>query len=224
MQPLSQIIHGISLPTSRDPRTATGKAFKENPAWRSKWIGLDESLHPEVIKLSVEVEQFCKRVGVNDRSGPRLLVLGGKNGTGKTHAAKQAAKYLNAVAITCMTHGGWGCERTPHAIFCEWLDLAECEPGRASPAWDAMIDADLAVVDDVGADVDRFKSGLPVANLARMLNARERKWTILTTNHPPETWAERFDKRVADRLHRNSLIVELKQAESYWTSTPKEVF
>lgn len=199
-------------------------AFKESPEWRSKWLGLDESSHPEVRAMSLAVEQFCKRARMNDRNGPRLLVLGGKNGTGKSHAARKAFHYFNAVAISTLDHGGWGRSMIPHAEFCEWTDIAESEPGRESTQWNAMIEASLAVIDDVGADVDRFKSGLPVANLARLLNARERKWTIITTNNPPETWAERFDKRVADRLRRNSLVVELKQAESYWAAPKKEVF
>ena len=96
--------------------------FKPNPAWRSKWIGLDETIHPEVMALSLAVEQYCKRARLNDRNGPRLLVLGGKNGTGKSHAAKKACRYFNAVALTALNDGGWGAERAPHAMFCEWTD------------------------------------------------------------------------------------------------------
>ena len=187
-----------------DPRTAPGKSFKPSADWRAKWLRLDEAAHPEVARLALAAEQFAKRLANNDRSGPRLLVLGGRNGVGKTHVARAIHRYFNAVALDCVTRGNWRCESVPHSVFSEWAELAECEPGRSAPAWDTATGADVLVLDDVGADVDRFKSGLPVANLARMLNARERRWTVVTMNHPPSAWVDRFDKRVADRLHRHA--------------------
>lgn len=199
-----------------DPRAATGKTFKPSAKWRAKWLKLDESAHAEVASLSLSVEQFSKRLAFNDRSGPRLLVMGGKNGVGKTHVARAVHHYFNAVAFDCRMKGRWSGNEIPHSMFCEWTELAECEPGKLSPAWDSAMAADLLVLDDVGADVDRYKSGLPVANLSRMLNGRERRWTIATMNHPPSAWAERFDKRVADRLHRHAAIIEIKEAGSYW--------
>lgn len=198
------------------PREDTGKAFKPSADWRVKWLKLDESAHAEVASLALLAEQYAKRVASNDRTGPRLLVLGGKNGTGKTHVARAIHHYFNAVAIDCRFKGYWRGAEIPHSMFCEWTELAECEPGKPSSAWDAATGADLLVLDDVGADVDRYKSGLPVANLSRMLNARERRWTIATMNHPPSAWADRFDKRVADRLHRHAAIIEIKESGSYW--------
>lgn len=214
---VSQAIPGTLARIDRpDPRTAPGKPFKPSADWRAKWLKLDESAHAEVASLALQAEQFAKRLAFNDRNGPRLLVLGGKNGVGKTHVARAVHRYFNAVALDCMARGNWRCDSVPHSMFCEWAELAECEPGKSVSAWDDATAADLLVLDDVGADVDRFKSGLPVANLARMLNARERRWTIVTLNHPPGAWVDRFDKRVSDRLHRHAAIVELKEAESYW--------
>lgn len=216
---VSQVIPETLSPIKlRDPRTEPGKSFKPSADWRAKWLRLNEAAHPEVARLALAAEQFAKRLANNDRPGPRLLVLGGRNGTGKTHVARALHRYFNAVAVDVIAKGYWRCDEVPHSAFCEWAELAECEPGRSVPAWDAATRADLLVLDDVGADVDRYKSGLPVANLARMLNARERRWTIVTLNHPPGAWADRFDKRVADRLHRHAQIIEVKEAPSFWAA------
>ncbi len=217
---ISAIIPATLSPTSlRDPRTNAGKPFKPSAEWRAKWLKLDESAHVEVAALALLAEQFAKRLAFNDRTGPKLLVLGGKNGVGKTHAARAVHYYFNAVAIDCRMRGNWRGRDVPCSVFCEWAELAEAEPGKSLPAWESAVAADLLVLDDVGADVDRFKSGLPVANLSRLLNARERHWMIVTMNHPPSAWAERFDKRVADRLHRHATIFEIKEAGSYWQQT-----
>lgn len=214
---ISQAIPATLAPINRpDPRTASGRPYKPRPKWRAKWLRLNEAAHPEVESLALAAEQFAMRLFENDRSGPRLLVLGGRNGTGKTHVARALHRYFSALALEAMTRGHWPCHEVPHSAFCEWAELAECEPGKSVPAWDSAIAADLLVLDDVGADVDRFKSGLPVANLARMLNARERRWTIITLNHPPGAWVDRFDKRVSDRLHRHAAIIEVKEAASFW--------
>jgi hypothetical protein len=63
--------------------------------------------------------------------------------------------------------------------------------------------------------MDPYKSGLPAVLLAMLLSARERKWTMMTTNIAPEGWAARWDKRVEDRLYRNSRQVILREATSY---------
>ena len=80
-----------------DPRTAPGKSFKPSADWRAKWLRLDEAAHPEVARLALAAEQFAKRLANNDRSGPRLLVLCGRNGVGKTHVARAIHRYFNAV-------------------------------------------------------------------------------------------------------------------------------
>lgn len=199
-----------------DPRAARGKVFKPDADWRAKWLRLDETVHAEVADLAMVAECFAKRAAFNDGGGPRLLVLGGVCGTGKTHVARALVRYFNSVAVTNWQRGRWAAHSVPSAAFVEWPELAEAEPSHNSSSWQEAATADLLVLDDVGAEADRFKSGLPVANLARMLNARERRWTCITANFPPSTWAERFDKRVADRLHRGAILQEIKHAPSYW--------
>jgi len=201
-----------------DPRTAAGKTFPPSARWRAKWLGLDESAHPEVATLALAAEQFAMRAIRNDPAGPRLLVLGGRPGTGKTHVAKAISRFFNALAVTAWSKGWWTSHEVPAAVLVEWMAIAESDPHKPGGLWDEAIGANLLVVDDMGAEVDRYKSGLPVANLARLLNARERRWNVITTNYPPESWEDHYDKRVADRLRRRAVLVEIKEAPSYWQS------
>lgn len=214
---VSNLIPATLSPTKlRDPRTETGKSFKPSAEWRAKWFRLFEDAHPEVARMALVAEQFAKRLAFNDKLGPKLLVLGGKNGIGKSHLAKAIVRYFRSCAIMLSVDGNWRSGEVPDGEFVEWAKIAESNPFDDIAEWRRAEGAALLVLDDVGADVDRFKTGLPTSNLARMLNARERRWTIITMNHPPATWAERFDKRVADRLHRHSQIVEAKEALSFF--------
>jgi len=216
MKTIEQLTTAMLAPT--DSRAARGKVFKPDANWRAKWLRLDETVHAEVAELARIAENFAKRAASNDPTGPRLLVLGGGCGTGNTHVARAIVRYFNAVAVTVWERGRWPSHVVPSAAFVEWPEIAEAEPGGNSNLWASAVATDLLVLDDVGAESDRFKSGLPVANLARILNSRERRWTCITTNFPPDFWAERYDKRVADRLHRRATLHEIKEAPSYWQS------
>ena len=74
------------------------------------------------------------------------------------------------------------------------------------------INAGLLIIDDVGAEHDPSRNGTD--KLCQVLSRREKRFTLLTTNIKPEAWAERFDVRIADRLLRNSVVLNLA-CESY---------
>jgi DNA replication protein DnaC len=76
-----------------------------------------------------------------------------------------------------------------------------------------MFEVDLLVIDDIGAEHDPSKSG--VNKLCQILSRRETKFTVITSNISPAHWPERFDTRIADRLLRNSEVIELWSVPSY---------
>lgn len=81
---------------------------------------------------------------------------------------------------------------------------------------DDLLEGDIIFLDDVGAEHDPSKNG--VDKLCQIVNRRERKFSVITTNLAPEQWEDKWDGRVADRLLRASQIVSLAEIPSYWVT------
>jgi len=77
-----------------------------------------------------------------------------------------------------------------------------------------LMEEALVFLDDLGAETDK-KSKSACGKLCQVLSHRERKFTVITTNTAPDTWAEAFDSRVADRLVRNTELVDMFRIPSY---------
>lgn len=108
----------------------------------------------------------------------------------------------------------WG-NRVPTISWCNWSDFAEIDPRDRDGAWDDVALADLVVIDDLGSEVDKFKSGRPTENIRLMLEDRfkGRKATLITTNIPAREFDTRWDPRVAGRLARARIL-------NFWNLTP----
>jgi DNA replication protein DnaC len=164
--------------------------------------------------MAQRAELFAKRFFLNDRTGPMFLVICGDNGCGKTHTARAIYRYCSAVAPTAWEAGYWKGGSTPASVFEGWSRLADTTDYHGR--WLDIVGAQMAVLDDVGAEVDRFRSALPIENLGRMLGEREGRFTVVTTNVPPDQWILQWDARVEERLHRKSEIIELANVPSFY--------
>lgn len=80
---------------------------------------------------------------------------------------------------------------------------------------DDAFENDLVILDDIGAETDQYKSGIPNDKLCQILSRREKRFTVVTTNIAPQNWMERFDGRINDRLCRNSVILDISGVPSY---------
>lgn len=151
----------------------------------------------------------------------KTLVLCGTNGTGKTHLLRGAWRYLRAVRVSAWEKGYW--PMPPSVRFALWDRYANLDRSKEEEelCWRELEEEDILLLDDVGAEADRFRSGLALANLATLLSARAGKWTGITTNYLPETWCGtdaqpgRFGRRAGDRLYREARIVALRQTGSW---------
>lgn len=107
----------------------------------------------------------------------------------------------------------------PKVEFVEFASLAflETEEFRLRLAeWsDKDKGTDLMFLEDIGPEVDRFKTGEPTERLREVLNSLKNKWLVTTTNVPISEWERRWDGRVMDRLLRNSVIVDISGVPSY---------
>ena len=168
------------------------------------------------------LQTWCAAVRRRDLAKP-LLVITGEFGCGKSHALRAAHRYVKAIY----------CDVWPE-FWKEPISLATVEFPRfvrevAENAnvehFDDVAGASVAFIDDIGAEEDRFRSGSPARVLGDLLGAREKKFTLLTTNIAPDGWRERWDGRVEDRLWRRSVVCDLyepaRRATSYalWQQT-----
>ena len=175
-----------------------------NVEWRKKHFELVE-YHAKVKNMAISAEGFCKRFAFNIREPHTLLVAVGENGIGKTMLAKAVYAYCNGVFFSAWDHGYW--PKPPKVEFIRFAPfVAKFETQQCR--MEDIISADLLVIDDIGAEVDKFKSGEPIAILTEILDGRAGKFTFATTNVPQAKWKERWDNRVSDRLQRHAAYVD----------------
>ncbi len=176
-----------------------------NP-WQQKWLCLD-CHHPQIQVLADAAEDFCRRWFMCNRN-PSLLVLAGNPNSAKTHTAKAIFRFALAAASAAFNReqgGRW--PNCPSASFHSWPEVADAfKEGHYGLVAD-MIQDDLLVLDDIGAEHDPSKNA--TNKLCQILSRRERQFTVLTTNVEPELWFSKFDPRIDNRLLRNSEVVNL---------------
>lgn len=138
--------------------------------------------------------KLCKEyvINFNPNSSPNLLFMGA-SGLGKTH--------LTLAIVSGVIEKGF----TPIYGPCENLfSLIEKEKftGENKGSYEAMINCDLLVLDDLGAEMPSAFSKAALYNLVntRMLS---KKPTIINTNLTMKEIAERYSERVASRLIGN---------------------
>lgn len=103
-------------------------------------------------------------------------------------------------------------------VWSDWPALARRIMERDDAMWSVLYDsvqADLLLLDDIGAESDKYKTGEATDALCQLLSSRAGKWTMVTTNIDPTEWGDRFDVRVTDRLQRDAEIVRMTATGSY---------
>lgn len=103
----------------------------------------------------------------------------------------------------------------PTAWFSNWPKIVD---GMKTNEWQVLEDlqaASMLIIDDVGAEHDPSKCG--VEKLYILLNHREHRWNIITTNIPPSGWEEKFERRISSRLFRNAQHIDLSSVPDFST-------
>lgn len=179
--------------------------------WQQKWIDL-ECHHQLLQKLGDESESFCTR-WFKQSPGFRLLILVGKNGSGKTHTLERIAKFASASAMTVYHKAGGRLGRVPSVTVIRWPEACAQFGQKNYGVMDDAFDADLCCLDEAGGESDAWKENAD--RFCQILSRREGKFTVITTNVQPHNWAKSFDVRISDRLFRNSVIVDITAVPSY---------
>ena len=194
-------------PSEQCPSPRTGSTWRDRNM--AGWVVTADSLE----KLLGEAEAFAKSAITGKASG-EILIMTGPPQTGKTRLGRQVLMFWRHAKVRAWELGHWG-DSVPSVGWCNWSDFAEIDPRDRDGAWDDVAKSDLAVIDDLGSEVDRFKSGRPTENLRLMLEDRfkGKRATVITTNISPKEFSTRWDSRVGGRLARARIL-------NFWNLTP----
>lgn len=224
-----QILTTLGTMGSAQPATATPTQQPENyrdkmrlasEQFKRTWLrrlNLDHH-HPDLIKLEDGVWEFCRGIAMTPRKGKRYVCYG-NNGTGKSKSAKAVSRWVGERATDLPLVDADEGVRTADCVFVNWAERVDwIYSGKFDI--DDMLGATVLILDDIGAEHDPKKIGQE--KLYLILEKREFKWTWINTNLPPGSWWDgrrpelsRFDRRIADRLMRNSVLIDLSNVPSY---------
>ncbi len=171
-----------------------------------------EAVSAEVQEMADAAQRFAQDFASNVK-GYRLLYISGVSGAGKTHCAEALFKWASRIAIDLMMRQKL--DKVPRIELFEWAEIVNVDAEQFLRWIDDRRETQLLFLEDVGAEVDRFKTGEPTERFREVLNAFKHKSMVLTSNIHPDNWKSRWDTRIADRLLRNSTLVTLRQTKSY---------
>lgn len=173
--------------------------------------------HPQIVTLFHECFRFANHI-INHPNKGYLLVIYGGNGSGKSHASRKIKLWFSGIRMSlgpmpCTNEEGESDCKIPDVIYRNWPSVVS---GFKRDQWlicDHLIGEYLTIIDDIGAEHD--PSGIGLEKLYLILNRREHKYTLITTNYPPSEWESKFERRIASRLFRNSVHIDLSQVPDF---------
>jgi DNA replication protein DnaC len=170
--------------------------------------------HPDVAALEDAVFRFCQGIALNPNRGKRF-VLYGNNGNGKSRSLRVVSRFIKdrgmELALENYQRGA-----VNYNVNCRLINWAkQLDEWRSSQEWsiEDLVEATVLLIDDIGAEHDPSKVGME--KLYLLLEEREWKWTMITTNKAPASWEQAFERRVSDRLFRNAEHVDLSRLPSF---------
>ncbi len=162
--------------------------------------------------------QLCIEYSKSPSRG-RTVVIFGDNGTGKTRFTKKVAKWARSIAtrlpLVADQLGMQGNMMVPSVSFVSWPEVVD---GFKRDEWQILEDlqaATMLLIDDIGAEHDPSRIG--VEKMYCLLNRREFHWNFFSTNVSPGQWAEKFEKRIASRLFRNAVHIDMSKVTDFDT-------
>jgi DNA replication protein DnaC len=150
---------------------------------------------------------------MNNLANNSLLVMVGDSGCGKTHTAKAIHRFCRLAAMNAFNTRNWGESVIPLSLYLSWPEVASEFNAKNFNVVKNAMEIELLILDDIGAENDPWK--ICADRLCQIISRRENKFTVITTNIKPSMWADAFDLRIADRLVRNSVVVDLSGVPSY---------
>lgn len=169
---------------------------------RERILTIDET-NPRVKAMAEDTMLWLCRLTANQKEARRINVVCGPNGIGKTHMLKACYKFVRAHSVDLWANHLWS--KPPRTSYFAWTTISKAEDRESfASIMDEIQSSHAIFIDDIGADVDRFKSGMPNQQLTETLNAVDNRWLMITTNIPKPSWETMFGPRNADRLYKST--------------------
>lgn len=149
---------------------------------------------------------------------PRWLTILGKSGTGKTHTAIQIWKWVCGRPAEFdvgrqVYERWWSPMHTAYQPrFVKWPKMVEKLRADDHAEYRDMFQWPFLVLDDLGAERDQ--TGYAAEKLEMLIDSRNGKWTVLTSNLSLDHWLKR-EVRVGDRMLRGGNVVVEVNIPSY---------
>ena len=175
--------------------------------------------HPQLNAARSALFKFACQYAKQPSAG-RTVIIFGENGSGKSRLAKQICRWasLTAQFMPMVNRPDLG-DQTGLAfpLYHHWPSIVdEFQKRQDIGAVDELMNCSLAVIDDIGAEHD--PSGFGREQLYLLLSRREFRWNLFTTNFAPGQWDEKFERRIASRLFRNTEHIDLSMVPDYSTT------
>ena len=173
---------------------------------------MDETASAGASKISRYAEGWIKAAARNDRTAKsKWLILSGATGIGKTHALNRAATFLR-------NHSGelwpqWH-KAPPGVVRYNWSRIVDLGPLSWTDIEGEVLRSQFVLLDDVGTETDRFRTGEAADRLRVLLDLCVGRWLLLTTNVPKAKFGDVFDVRVQSRFER-AVVLDLVGVPDY---------
>lgn len=162
-----------------------------------------DGVHESVRLAHAATVRWVKDIA-NKRTAPYWLTLFGRSGCGKTLLSAHARDFLRRVGA--------------RAEFRNWPRVLEAIYHRDGGLLEQMASAPVLILDDVGAEYtcSAKTSQFSASKLYLLAEARQGKWTLLTSNLDYDGMTSELGARFASRVYRNNaVVVDMQQASDY---------
>lgn len=197
--------------------SADAEKKRQRLDWLEKRMGM-ELHHPQLKEALTPLFSLVYRM-CNPNMPAGILVMHGPNGCGKTKIARAIHGIFKSNRMNIgPVHRDATSEQEAECsiVNCEFVHwptaVAEIKTSQWIVFENCMVEY-FVILDDIGAEHD--PSGIGLEKLYLILNRRERRHTLITTNFGPGEWESKFERRIASRLFRNATHIDLSEVPDY---------
>lgn len=205
METTAKLVSKALATATQEPPT---KASHPTIATLEKWAGFQTLGEPQLEDMLTATWRFIAGIkaepvpmlGEFRKPQGRWLSLLGTSGAGKTMLSKFVWNWWCTQGRRCLCPVS-GAETWRHGRWLSWKSFVEnSKPSLPHEQWQDLREAWLVIIDDFGSAHD--PSGYATDLLLGILQSRDKRWTLLTSNLSAEAVQKR-DGRIASRLIRH---------------------